>query len=337
MSWLDTKYVMLLSGRMERFKKVGNNFNFRCPLCGDSQKQRTKARGWVLFKNGKSRYYCHNCNANLRLSDFIKKLDVSLYYEYIKDLMLEKNESKPEVHQFADKMKKPEFVKTTNIGNLKKISQLAVDHPAKLYVHSRLIPTEFHHKLFFAPKFKKWVNTMIPNKFENTEHDEPRLIIPFLDQDKKLFGFQGRSFRKNSQVKYVTIILDEEKPKLFGLDTLDISKRIYVFEGPIDSMFIPNSLASCGGRLDTNLSEVEGFKTIVYDNEPRSKETVDKMESAINCGFSVCFWPETIIYKDVNDMVLKGGLDKGTVKEIIDQNTYSGLEARLKLATWKKI
>ena len=321
MNWLDTKYINLLSPRLDRFKRVQSNFNFRCPICGDSQKNRSKTRGWLLSNGDKTRFYCHNCSASMRFPVFLKTIDPNLYYEYVKDSIMEKTGELPKpvnpTHEFADKMKKPVFVKTTALNDIKKISQLKPDHPAKLYVQSRLIPPSMHHKLFYAPKFKTWVNSIIPNKFKSIEKDEPRLIIPFLDENKELFGFQGRSFRKNDDLKYITILLNESKPKMFGLDAVDISKRVYMFEGPIDAMFIPNSVASAGGRIDTNFS-LTNFKkdgtVIVYDNEPRNKETVQKMESAVNEGYTICIWPDSISQKDVNDMIM-AGID---AKSIID-------------------
>ena len=343
MNWLDTKYVNLLSPRLDRFKRVQNNYNFRCPICGDSTKNKSKARGWILSKGDKARFYCHNCTASLSFPKFLKTVDPNLYYEYVKDTIMEKTgevqrPANP-THEFANKMKTPVFVKATNLRTVAKISQLKQDHPVKKYVEKRQIPANQHYKLFYAPKFKAFVNKILPNKFEDTEYDEPRLIIPFLDENKNMFGFQGRSFRKNADPKYITIMLDESKPKLFGLDAIDPEKTVYIFEGPIDAMFIPNSLASAGGRIDSNLSLTFLKKeniVIVYDNEPRNKETVHKMQSAIDDGYKVCIWPETIEQKDVNDMIM-GGLNSHRVKLIIDDNTFSGLSATLRFATWKKV
>lgn len=341
MDWLDTKYANMLSLRLERFKRVNNNFNFRCPVCGDSKKNKTKTRGWILSDKTKSRFYCHNCAASMSFPKFLKFIDHSMYFEYVKERLMEKSggksaEKKPD---FTVTMKKPEFVKSTGLSTLKKISALPVGHPAKVYIQSRSIPPEVHHKLFYAPKFKTWVNSVLPNKFESTEKDEPRLIIPFLDEDQNLFGFQGRSFRKNDDLKYITILLDEDKPKLFGLDTVNPDRTIYAFEGPIDSLFIPNGIASAGGRIDSNLRLTKLPKeniVIVYDNEPRNKETIQKMESAIDLGYKLVIWPESIKEKDINDLILAGH-SSAAIKNLIDMNIYYDLAAKLKLTTWKKI
>ena len=341
MDWLDTKYANMLSLRLEKFKRVNNNFNFRCPVCGDSKKNKSKTRGWILSDNTKARFYCHNCSASMSFPKFLQYIDNTMYFEYVKERMLDKAGGKvlPKKDDFTTTMKKPEFVKNSGLSTLKKISSLPVGHPAKVYIQSRCIPPELHHKLFFTTKFKAWVNSIVPNKFRDMKFDEPRLIIPFLDENKQLFGFQGRSFKKNDDMKYITILLDESKPKMFGLDTVDSTKQVYAFEGPIDSLFIPNSVASAGGRIDTNIVLTSLDKSnivIVYDNEPRNKETVQKMQSAIDIGYKIVIWPESIKEKDINDMILTG-MSVTDVKNIIDTNIYHDLSAKLKLTTWKKI
>jgi endonuclease V-like protein UPF0215 family len=178
---------------------------------------------------------------------------------------------------------------------------------------------------------------MIPDKFNDKVENEPRLIIPFLDENKKLFGFQGRSFKKNG-LRYITIMLDESKPKIFGLDTVDRSSDIYLVEGPIDSLFIPNAIASAGSDLISQLQLTDLPKEnmiVVYDNEPRNKEIVQKIEKTIEAGYRVCIWPISIEHKDINDMVLAGYTPE-QVKEIIDECTYSGPTARLHFAIWRK-
>jgi hypothetical protein len=339
MLWLEHKYVNLLSSRLERFARVNaNTYKFRCPICGDSQKDPRKTRGYVYMRKGALKFFCHNCNASMGLPWFIKTLDPTLHTEYLKERMLEQGH-RNETQEFVEKMKTPVFVKTTCLKDLKKVSQLRPDHPVKEYVVKRQIPSGAHYKLFLVRNFKHWVNTMLPEKFdeESLKNDEPRLIIPFLDEEKNLFGFQGRSF-KNTGVRYITIILNDDKPKIFGLDTMDASTDIYVVEGPIDSLFLSNGIASAGGDLISPLQLLDVQKSqfvIVYDNEPRNKDTVKKIEKAIDSGYRVCIWPTSIEQKDINDMIL-AGYTQEQVKEIIDECTYTGPTAKLHFALWRK-
>jgi hypothetical protein len=184
-----------------------------------------------------------------------------------------------------------------------------------------------------------YVNTLVPDKFSEAalKKDETRLLIPFFDKDKNLHAFQGRSLNPNSAVKYITIVLDETIPKVYGLDTANFNKIVPVLEGPIDSMFVPNSIATAGGDL---VSAVGSFPknnlVIVYDNEPRSRDTIKKLDKTILLGYNVVIWPENMEHKDINDMVL-AGLSPEFISHIIKTNTYRDLAAKLALTKWSKI
>lgn len=300
-----------------------------------------KARGWLYEKTGKMKFYCHNCNASMSFEFFLRTLDNNLYNEY----KLEKlsngssgfHEPKKLQHSFGFDFR-PVFEKSDALKPLTRVSALNHNDPMKKYIVDRKIPSEYHYKLFIANKFMKYVNELLPNKFgeEALRHDEPRLVIPFIDKDSKVHALQGRSFR-NVDNKYITIVLDDTKPKLYGLDTLRDGKT-YVVEGPIDSMFLDNAVATAGGDLLSAQRVLNRDDMIVvYDNERRSKETVAKMKKSIQQGFKVCFWPENVVYKDINDMVKLGNMSKHQIMEVIDANTYCGLKAEMELSKWKRV
>ena len=344
MQWIDVKYIGALAPRLSMFSRKDDNiWNMRCPICGDSRKSKTKARGYILGKNGKYMYTCHNCNVSMSFARFLEQIDPAAYEDYRKETFLERVggterivEPAPDISKFIT----PKFIKYTALSDLRKISQLDVDHPARRYVVSRKIPPPLHSKLFYAPKFKKWTNTLKPGKFdpEKIGKDEPRLIIPFVDQQGNLIGYQGRSFF-DVEPKYITIILNEDKPRVYGLDRIDLSKPVYVVEGPIDSMFLHNCLAMGGAHLDKTTSQI-GLKpektTIVYDNEPRNRDIVKAIEKGIENGYNVCIWPESMVHKDINDMIC-AGMTTEQIHRIIDQNTYRDLLAKMRVTQWKKI
>ena len=347
MQWLDAKYLGMVSHRLRNFKRKGTDkWNFSCPFCGDSQKNKYKARGYVYEQKGKLRYTCHNCNIpGIDVPKLVKHVDPFLHQEYLRENLIEKGRTrqKTEVEIFADKMKAPVFVKTSPLKHLKKISAFKPESYVKQYVEKRLLPHDSHYRLFYAKRFMQWVNEKcIPSKFsdDDLKYDEPRLIIPFIDPEGNVFGFQGRSFNPKSNLRYITIMLDETMPKIFGWDKVDVRlPHIYVLEGPLDSLFIPNAVATAGGELTTVLPAVEPDQSkfvIVYDNEPRNKHTVKKMETAIDRGYTVCIWPDSITEKDINNMVLSG-LEPKKVVDIINENVYSGLQAKLRFQQWKKV
>jgi len=341
---IDFKYIGLVSTHLQGFKKKNNIFNCRCPFCGDSKKNRSKARGYIIENKGKVFYKCHNCQVSTNLYKFIEFCNPELASLYKSEKYISTNEQTRATRvKLVDKQRdftetsKPIFIKYSPLKQLQKVSQLRPDHPVKKYVEKRLIPPKFHHKLFYAPAFKTWVNSFIPQKFDLNQPDEPRLVIPLLDSYGNLIGIQGRNFSKNG-LRYITIIVDESKPKVYGLDHTDISKTTYIFEGPIDSLFIPNSLAMSGADCLQALGKLnitEENVVMCYDNEPRNKQIVERIEKMIEKGFKVLLWPNTIKYKDVNDMVV-AGMKPADIKLIIDSNTFSGLEAKMQLSIWRK-
>jgi len=275
----------------------------------------------------------------MSVPNFIKAIDQNVYNEMqMERLQDKKTPEQIDYEAFVDKMKKPVFMKSGPLKGLKKVSQLSPDHRVKKLVDARKIPNPYHAKLFSCPNFKQFTNNLIPNKFdeESIERDETRLLIPFFDKEKRLHAYQGRALG-NSKVKYITIILDDSVPKVYGLDSVNFDKTTYVFEGPIDSMFIPNSIATAGGDLVSAIGTLNDKQNlvIVYDNEPRSKDTIKKLDKAIMQGYSVCIWPDNLEHKDINDMVL-AGLTSEFIQFIIKSNTYRDLAAKMALTKWSK-
>ena len=323
MDLTDTKYIGLVSSRLPKFKKVKPDlYNFRCPLCGDSQKQKNKARGYIYAKKADANYKCHNCGASTTFSNLLKTLDPTLYKQYIFEKFQTRNTGKGSIFEEPKlEFKKPVFRKKLD---LPKASEVKI---AKQYLENRkLDPTKF----YYTDKFKEWTNTQ-KQTFDYIGKDEPRIIIPMYDTEQKMIGFQGRSLIPNS-VKYITIMIDEEAPKIYGLDKINKEKPIYIIEGPFDASLVENSIAMCGADVDIGSLGWSDY-IWVYDNEPRSREITDRIRKTLDRGDKVVIWPTSIEEKDVNDMIL-GGHD---VMGVLKSNTYSGLKAKIKFNNWKKI
>jgi len=331
-SYIDLKFINDLSGRLSQFKKKTDYlFNFRCPHCGDSQKSKTKARAYLYRVKNDMFFKCHNCGQGQNLANFIKFVDPKLYESY---LLERYKKSAPATPKPKFDFKPTKFTNQTPIDDLKSIKDLPEDHPARLYCVNRKIPEKYFDKLFLSDKFMTLVNEVKPNTYKITK-DHPRLIIPFYDTTGKVFAFQGRAFGKE-QPKYLTIKLDENKQKVYGLDKVSFQKPIYITEGPIDSLFIDNCLAAGGADLFLKNKIPNENITYIFDNEPRNKEIVNRMYKVIEQDFNVVIWPEDLQLKDVNDMIMSG-LTKFELQDIISNNTYSKLSALTKLNYWKKI
>lgn len=340
--WIDKKYINLISSSMRNFKwKSSSLANCSCPLCGDSHKDKLKARLYFYEKKSLFFIFCHNCGASMSFKNFLKLVNVPLYDEYQKESFMESPKGK-ELKQRelnTECFKLPNFLKFDGIfKDIKRISQLPENHPAKKYISNRKIPSNKHYKLLYAPKFKEWVNSFIPDKFPDTTYDDSRLIIPFLDENKDVFAIQGRAFG-NKEPKYYTIILNRIKPKIYGFDEIDFNREYFILEGPLDSLFVSNSLAMAGSDFHVdciNLPNINTNAIIVYDNEPRNKEIVSKIEKAINRNLKVVIWPDNIKEKDINEMIMSG-MTESDIRMILKKNTFEGLAASLRLKTWRKI
>ena len=340
MSYIDVKYLNLISPMLPLFKKKGDNlWNFRCPYCGDSQKSRTKARGFVFRRKADLFFKCHNCSVGATLANLIKYVDSKTYDDYI----LERYRDGGTVPRSP--VPKPEFkfdapvFKKNVFKSLQSISQLASTHPARRLVDERKL-SEYSDDLFLCPSFYKFTNTLVENKFPSLGGDHPRLMIPFRNEEGEIFAYQGRAFG-DEKPKYITIKLDEDADKIYGLDKVTHDKPVLVVEGPIDSMFLDNCIAVAGADFSKPLSiggrlMLNGELTVIFDNEPRNKEICKQIEKNISQGRNVVIWPDSMKHKDINDMII-AGYTKEQVQQIITDNTFSGAAAQLRFTEWRKI
>ena len=320
MDLVDSKYIGLISSRLLKFKRVKPNlYNFRCPICGDSQKHKNKARGYLYGVKADINFRCHNCGASMTFSNFLKEKDPVVHKQYVFERFKQGTTGRGTVvEEPVFKFEKPEF--NTSI-DLPLASTVDV---SRTYLEKRkLDPTKF----YYAERFVEYVNS---HKQSLNMKEHSRIIIPLYYQ-KNLVGVQGRTLNSN-YVKYITTIFYNEAPKIYGLDNIRRDAPVYITEGPFDSTFLRNSIAMCGADGDVGKWGVS-TPTWVYDNEPRNKEITTRISNTIDRGESVVIFPNHVTQKDINDMVLAGH----DVQSMVESNTYKGLEAKLKFTVWKKL
>ena len=320
MNLIDSKYIGLVSSRLGNFKRVKSDlYNFRCPICGDSKKNKTKTRGYLYTIKADVNFRCHNCGASMTFSNFLKEIDPVVHKQYVFERFKQGSTGRGTVvEEPVFKFEAPTFKSSIDLPLASTVDV------SRIYLEKRkLDPTKF----YYAERFVEYVNSHKQN-LDVKEH--PRIIIP-LYYEKNLVGVQGRTLNSNS-VKYITTIFYDEAPKIYGLDNIRRDAPVFVTEGPFDSTFLLNSIAMCGADSDVRKWGVS-TPVWVYDNEPRSKEITERISNAITRGDSVVIWPTGIEEKDINDMILAGH----DVQSIVESNTYSGLEANLQFTTWKRI
>ena len=319
---VDQKYIGLISVRLQKFSKRKHNlFTFRCPYCGDSKKNKNRTRGYFYQHKTDFNYKCHNCGKSTTFTNFLKDMDTELYDQYILERYREGLTGKGTVAPEPKfEFSKPVFKK--GLG----IPKASTNPKAEGYLTGRKLDPD---KFYYAERYMEFVN-----KFKKTYdvigEDHPRIIIPFYDEEKNLLGFQGRSL-SGEKPKYLTTMLSEDNPKIYGLDKINKNETVYITEGPFDSTLIRNACAMCGADLilgDLGINDC----CYIYDNEPRNREITTRIGNAIDRGFKVVIWPRSNDHKDINDMVI-AGLD---VQTMIKSHTYQGMRAKLEFTNWKK-
>jgi transcription elongation factor Elf1 len=330
----------MIANRLRNFKQKNDYlWNFSCPICGDSSTNKTKARAFIYKSNGDLFVKCHNCGYVNNLGNLIKHLDSYLYKEYV----FEKYKSNV-LH--ITPTTEPTTVETPPVevelsddllDPLVCIAELPPTHPAVKYVEKRKIPKSAWGRLYFAPKFKAYVNWSTGKKTfpEPIQFEHPRMIIPFYNNHGKVFAYQGRAYGDETP-KYLTVKIDDVQEKIYGLDIVNYAKPIYVVEGPIDSLFLPNAIAVSGASFDTPIiRSLKANCTLVMDNEPRNKDIVKQLKKYIDSDYKVCMFPDSVDAKDINDLILLG-YTSDEIINLINTNTFTGIEAKLKFATWRK-
>ena len=336
---IDSKYASQLGTRLRNFTKKNDYlWNYSCPVCGDSKNNPRKARGFIYKFKQDLLVKCHKCGYSTNIGNLIKHVDSNLYDQYVieryKSGAVKQNSHKNIEQYIAETTPVDVDLEDDVLSTLKRIDKLPETHPAVQYVANRLIPKDKWKLLYFCPKFKKYTNS-VSFKFTNEEDDHPRLIIPYFNSFGKVIAYQGRAFGKE-EPKYYTIKINEDEEKIYGLERVDYAKRIYVVEGPLDSLFLPNAIAVSGSSFDTpTIRKLLTNATIVMDNEPRSKDIAKQLAKYIDKGYNVTMYPDTVKQKDINEMILSGKTTD-QILDLINTNTFSGIEAKLRFSEWRK-
>lgn len=336
--FVDLKYLRLISNQLPLFKQKSNNlFNCRCIICGDSSAKKNKARGYFYAVKNEMFYKCHNCGASMHFGSFMKKFGGIQYNHYVMERYnqgLPSNKPHQKIEEFF-KTEEPVFEKKEErlIDKLlDRLDNLPEDNEAVQFCAKRKIPLEKYHRLYFIDNISK-IDQLSSKYKERIATKEPRLVLPFYNIDGELAAVSCRALR-DEKLRYVTIKIKDDEILAFGIDQLDLEKTIYVVEGPIDSLFLPNAIAVAGtafSKLD-KLGLPKDKIVAMLDNQPRNKDVCKIAEDAINKGYRVVIWPQILDEKDINDMVLAG---KDPLK-IIKANTFQGLEAKVKFTSWKR-
>jgi hypothetical protein len=338
---IDLQYVQLLSPRFERIQRKHDYlFACRCPLCGDSKKNKSKMRGYIYRKGNDLFYKCHNCSAGMSVGNLVKQLDAGLYKEYIMERYRAGEMGNANYQKPTFQIPPPRFgtIESGTYENAERCDKLPEAHFCIQYLERRKLPQEYYKLLYYTDNYEQFVTEVYPNHGKELTKDK-RLVIPFYDKYNALIAVSGRALEKSDyKLRYVTVRTNESEDKLiFGMDRIDLNQTIHIVEGPLDSLFLNNCLAAGDANLELVAKSISsGKKVLIWDNEKRNKDIVKMMNNAIKSGHDVVIWPDTMQGKDINEMIT-AGLTTDELHSIISSNTFSGVEAQLKFNYWKKI
>lgn len=340
MLFVDAKYASLVGSRIKNFKSKGQHvWQYTCPYCSDWSSEKIKARAYIYRKKTDLFTKCHHCGHGSNIGNLIKHFDEDLYKQYVIE-RYSNNVSKYSDHKDISPMFQPSKELSTELTDdilspLQRIDTLEDTHFAKLYARSRMISEEQEKLFYFTSTFKQYTNNIV-KKFTNLENDHPRLIIPYFNSHGKVIHYNARAFG-DEEPKYMMIRINEDAEKVYGLDRVDYSKPIYATEGEVDSLMLDNAVAVGGAAsfLSVTMQKLKSNLILIHDNEPRSKEVCKIVAKTVDEGYNCFLPPETFPFKDLNAAII-GGVSKTELKQLIDDNCFQGMKAKLRMTTWKK-
>lgn len=342
---VDLTWMNRISYSLDRFSKNSDSvYNCRCPICGDSTRDPKKKRFYLLVRKGKLSVYCHKCGYSKSFYGFMKDKFPSLFDEYKRETLFDSfTRSTPDKPKsVVNRLDSP-----TENKSLETIPGIPIDvfqsictpiisldkkHPARMMLVNRGMSVREMNRLYYTDDFKSVAEKLNSTTTTKLKESEPRILIPFTTPQGRVEMLQGRSLDPESKLRYISIKANDDVEKVYGRYELDETEIVTCVEGPLDSLFVDNAIATC----DANLTRVEADR-YCWDCQPRQKDIIRYMDNAIEAGKSVVIWPFIPNKKlDINDMIL-GGMNRNQLMSLINRCTYSGLMAKAKFTQWKKL
>lgn len=330
MSWLEEKYALLVAPKYRNFRHKRDNpmlLEFSCNICGDSDTNKHKARGYIYagHDDDKLHYKCHNCGWSGSFTYYIKEHEPAAFKDFTRERAVglfrrrKKAEPKPVMagnktaDQLAARKADPERILLPLVSG-------CVD-----YLESRSVPDygDFRY-IDDMRKLAPFVSG------EQRLLDEGRLAMPVRNVAGELVGLSCRSLHPvGVGIRYINVKFRDEEA-IYNCQNVDKAKPIYVTEGILDSKFLANAIAVLGTDL-TKAARVfnKSNLVLIFDNQYDNNHVVRKIEKAIDAGFKVVVWPQSVdaYGKDINEMVL-AGFEISELLNTIEKNTFRGARAK---------
>jgi DNA primase len=308
-------------------KKYQNVFNAECPVCKEG-KSAGRTRRLFYFPH-KQYFYCHNCVKSWRPFEWVKDITGWTFPEIVR-----KNNEKEGLVQ-TKKLVYP-IVQAQKVIEIPDLPENSIDLTDKTQIEYYNDNKFVKLALNYCQKRRLWTATNSCKRFYLSLEDrvhKNRLVIPFISDNGKTNCYQTRALTENQFPKYLTKFGEKE---MFGINNINEEiPYVFIFEGPIDSMFVKNgvamaSLAPTEHQLQ-QLTNLIGYEQIwVFDNDKNNKQTSRKIEKYIKEGKKIFVWPKEFQkFKDFNEICCSLELDEIPWNFVV-KNSAAGQEAQLK-------
>lgn len=319
---VDKVYLLCKRPIYKRSQKV---YNFECPICKEGKSAGKKRRG-IYFEESQH-FFCHNCNQSWSVIDWLNKVEGLLYSDILKESAQYSN-----TLSTIDRIKQPPQ-RSTNTATLPlDCINLTDKQQVQYHQHEPIVQEALQYLrdrrlLTAVNRCKYFYVTLTDFKYSN------RLIIPFFDETGQIIFYQARALHEEDEKYGKYISKTDGDRSLFGIDRINPTlDYLFMFEGPIDSMFVVNGLGICGIHLsEVQLTQLQKYylytKIWVLDNQLDNQEVINKYKELIETGERVFIWPaEYDQYKDINDICTAFNIDQISPKFFI-KNSYTGAKA----------
>lgn len=340
----------------QMIKEMAGRITLACPYCGDSHTDHNKKRGNLYWDT--LQYHCFNCSVHTNAYQLLKDNHIKLQntedsiqiIDYIQEHKLAVNDIEVLQHDVF----KTTFDLSPTRAELKKhfgFRDVEPGDPAFFYLRDR----------------------MLSNKLENFMYSprDRRIVVLNLAPENKVIGFQTRSINKRSNSRYLTYDLEKiyqefgkelkvteetlvgikKLSTLFGVMLTDFQREVTMFEGPIDAMFMQNSIGlATATRSTLEFDEIPTIRYMFDNDDTGKKKMIEKLKRGKKIFVWQKFLEETSLEKewdkflsgvdqekrdkypkqigDLNDLVIAAWLTKNKcLKNLTEYFTNSQFDA----------
>lgn len=329
MDLLVDTLLLQIKHKLRNFKRIRDIYNFSCPFCGDSKKNKLKARAYIYpFSPGEYNFHCKNCGKGSSVKNFLKEISPESYHSLLIHSFIS-----PQQHELVTQRDKVESVILP-----KELIPYYNIELSKRFIAARKIPEQRLIDVYYIEDLNELINNYTYLGYSPLKYESPRLVFVIRNEDREIIGYVTRAIYKKDPMRYYNISITKE-PLLYGINRLDNTKPIWIVEGIIDSLFLENSIASCSSSFQpaVDFCNRKNYKqyTLVYDNEPYNQQICNNIKHSIESGHEVVIYNQFPFKgKDINEMILKNGIGGKEVQAELSRHAFQGIRAQLEYFYW---